>query len=160
MWKRQQIFTHLAVLGLTLGLLAGPIFAQGSESTTNQSSATAKSRTKSKKHSSKAKTKAASKKSRASSKTVTARTHSRSRMHSKKAKTRTVAANSRASSPAQRTRASNRGLVWVNPDTKIFHRTGDHWYGKTKNGKYMTEAEAIKEGYHAAKHGGRRKSQH
>lgn len=55
--------------------------------------------------------------------------------------------------------ASNRGMVWVNTDTKIFHRAGDHWYGKTKNGKYMTEAEAVKEGYHLAKPGGRAKAQ-
>ena len=43
------------------------------------------------------------------------------------------------------------GMVWVNTDTKVFHREGDRWYGKTKHGKYMTESEAIAAGYHAAK---------
>jgi hypothetical protein len=43
------------------------------------------------------------------------------------------------------------GMVWVNTDTKIYHREGDRWYGKTKHGKYMTESEAIQEGYRPAK---------
>jgi DNA uptake protein ComE-like DNA-binding protein len=43
------------------------------------------------------------------------------------------------------------GMVWVNPETKVFHRQGDKWYGKTKNGKYMTEADAVKAGYHESK---------
>lgn len=47
--------------------------------------------------------------------------------------------------------ASHKGMVWVNPKTKIFHRPGDRWYGKSKGGKYMTEADAIKAGYKPAK---------
>jgi hypothetical protein len=42
-------------------------------------------------------------------------------------------------------------MVWVNTDTKVFHREGDRWYGKTKHGKYMTESDAVAAGYHAAK---------
>jgi hypothetical protein len=44
-----------------------------------------------------------------------------------------------------------KGMVWVNLDSKVFHREGDRWYGKTKNGKFMTEAEALKEGYRESK---------
>jgi hypothetical protein len=43
------------------------------------------------------------------------------------------------------------GLVWVNTEAHVFHKEGSRWYGKTKQGKYMSEAEAVKEGDRAAK---------
>ncbi len=46
---------------------------------------------------------------------------------------------------------SGSGMVWVNLDTKVYHREGDRWYGKTKNGKYMTEPEAQAAGYRPSK---------
>jgi hypothetical protein len=45
------------------------------------------------------------------------------------------------------------GLVWVNTETHVFHREGSRFYGKTKKGKYTTEAEAVKEGDRAAAKG-------
>jgi hypothetical protein len=42
------------------------------------------------------------------------------------------------------------GLVWVNTDSHVYHREGSRFYGTTKKGKYMTEAEAAKEGNRAA----------
>ena len=44
-----------------------------------------------------------------------------------------------------------KGMVWVNLNTKVFHREGDKYYGNTKNGKFMTEEDAVKAGYHEAK---------
>ena len=43
------------------------------------------------------------------------------------------------------------GLVWVNPETHVYHKEGSKWYGRTKHGKYESEQDAIKEGNHAAK---------
>jgi hypothetical protein len=44
-------------------------------------------------------------------------------------------------------------MVWANPDTRIFHKPGDPWYGKTRHGQWMTQAAAVKAGYHEAKPG-------
>ena len=42
-------------------------------------------------------------------------------------------------------------MVWVNTDSHVYHKEGDRWYGRTKNGKYMKESDAIKEGDRAEK---------
>jgi hypothetical protein len=53
--------------------------------------------------------------------------------------------------PAQQTRpAKSDGMVWVNTDAGVYHKPGTRWYGKTKHGKYMLEADAIKAGYKPA----------
>lgn len=49
--------------------------------------------------------------------------------------------------------AAPSGQVWVNTKSGAYWRPGTQYYGKTKEGKYMSEAEALKAGYHPA--GGR-----
>ena len=44
-----------------------------------------------------------------------------------------------------------KGQVWVNSETHVFHKEGSKWYGRTKQGKYLSEAEAVKEGDKPAK---------
>jgi hypothetical protein len=74
-----------------------------------------------------------------------------------------ASASPAAANPAPATRATTQaatdatpapgggqGLVWVNTDSHIYHKEGSRFYGKTKKGKYVSEADAIKEGDRAA----------
>jgi Helix-hairpin-helix motif len=55
------------------------------------------------------------------------------------------------STPTAAQQPPSKGMVWVNLSTKVFHREGDRYYGNTKSGKFMTEADAVKAGYREAK---------
>jgi hypothetical protein len=59
----------------------------------------------------------------------------------------TTAAAATKATPAP---GGGQGLVWVNTDSHVYHKEGSRFYGKTKKGKYVSEADAIKEGDRAA----------
>jgi hypothetical protein len=42
--------------------------------------------------------------------------------------------------------------VWVNTTSKVYHCASDRWYGRTKNGAYMSEAQALAQGNRADHH--------
>ena len=48
---------------------------------------------------------------------------------------------------------SEEGQVWVNTATGIYHYPGTRWYWNTKQGKLMSEKDAIAQGDRAARNG-------
>lgn len=57
----------------------------------------------------------------------------------------TAAANTASATPP------GPGMVWVNTSSKVYHKAGSKWAGKTKHGQWMSEADAQKAGYKEAK---------
>lgn len=60
--------------------------------------------------------------------------------------TPTKSASAERSTPAP---GGGAGKVWVNTESHVYHCQGTRWYGTTKQGEYMTEAEAKSKGAHA-----------
>ncbi len=62
---------------------------------------------------------------------------------------KTASKSGGAASAQEIAAAKASGKVWVNTESGVYHKSG-RWYGKTKSGKFMTEAEAKAAGYKPA----------
>ncbi|MBZ5600458.1 MAG: hypothetical protein LAN83_19320 [Acidobacteriia bacterium] len=84
--------------------------------------------------------------------TIAAATPQTSAPDSQAAADKSKSAKSESAAPSAQEIAAAKAShkVWVNLNTGIYHKRG-RWYGKTKSGKFMTEDEAKKAGYKAAK---------
>ncbi len=63
---------------------------------------------------------------------------------------KTAAATTTTASASDIANAKSKGMVWVNTESKVYHSSGKY-YGNTKHGQFMSEADAKKAGYKAAK---------
>jgi hypothetical protein len=84
-----------------------------------------------------------------SAQTATDTTSTAAKKHAKTKSTAfTPTANASASDIAA---AKASGKVWVNTSSKAYHKSTSKYFGATKAGKFMSEADAQKAGYHLAK---------
>jgi len=63
---------------------------------------------------------------------------------------KTTATSTSAPTAAQIADAKAKGMVWCNSTTKVYHMSTDRYYGTTKRGSFMTEADAKAAGYKLA----------
>lgn len=66
-------------------------------------------------------------------------------------KANSAKASKTSTSQMEQVPGGGNGKVWVNESSKVYHCEGDKYYGKTKKGEYMAEADAKAKGFHGVK---------
>ena len=142
MIHRHKLTLWMLAFCLMLTVTISPALAkaQAGSSDTSSPNTTKKSKKKAKKDKTAADTSAADSSGTASKPTTT------SGAPASEAPKKTKTAASGAAASPEIAAAQSSGKVWVNLDSGIYHK-GGRWYGKTKNGKFMTESEAKAAGY-------------
>lgn len=85
---------------------------------------------------------------------ATAQRNQPSRPGNQTGSSRTAVNSERHRTSENRSRAQmppSPGMVWVGAESEVYHKPGSRWYGKTKQGQWMTEAEAKRAGYQSSK---------
>jgi cytoskeletal protein RodZ len=150
MIDRKKVLLHLLTPVLAYSLLGGVGFALQTASTTTQTQSTTSS------HSSKRAARKAAKeekaKQAAAANSTAAAPASAPAAKSEPTKTtrRAPSTTTPTASAGDISNARAKGMVWVNTESKVYHKDGKY-YGNTKHGQFMTEAEAQKAGYKASK---------
>ena len=144
---QMKTMTWLAALCLLFSLFVPSALAKPqADTSTQQTTPPTTTKTTKKKSSKSKKDQAPSDQAAASAGTTDSSTTPTSTKKSSSHKT----ASAGSASVSEIAAAKAKGEVWVNLDTGIYHK-GGRWYGKTKNGKFMTQQEAKAAGYKESK---------
>ena len=145
---RRSIWNWIGALVLILGVTGIQQVLSGQETQPSQE-ATSKNKSKKKKKAENEATSSSANRAQQPPESTDSKSGPTAEQHSGKA-TRPAPQPVKSASDADIAAAQASGKVWVNTDTRVYHKSG-RWYGATRKGKFMTEDEAKHAGYRASK---------